>query len=245
VFDPFGDYATRGYLRNRLGISDLDDIKVLEHANFRSNLEEALGHLRSVKGPIRYAHFLKVHAILFGDLYPWAGRDRHQLGVETFINKGSVQFEAPQLIEQAMAHALDEGNNRKKMQDRPGYIMGMLAWAHPFLDGNGRTMLLVHMELCHRAGYAIDWANSSKQEYLDALTKEIEQPRNGSLDQYMLCRKRDPVAPEEWHQLLIDIPGLDGLDELGESQVYSADDEDAKTKYAEATARRSKSTRPA
>ncbi len=30
--------------------------------------------------------------------------------------------------------------------------MGLLASSHPFLDGNGRTILLVFMELAFRAG---------------------------------------------------------------------------------------------
>ncbi|WP_226981161.1 Fic family protein [Vibrio litoralis] len=28
--------------------------------------------------------------------------------------------------------------------------MGFFAYGHPFIDGNGRIMLIIHNELCHR-----------------------------------------------------------------------------------------------
>lgn len=239
MFNPFGDFDERGYLRNKLKEKDLDVIKVLEHASFRSNLESALESIEAVQGPLAYEHFLNVHGILFRDVYEWAGQDRHGLGVASLVNKGDVQFETAANIELAMAHALEYGNDVGKMQNKPGYVMGMMAWAHPFLDGNGRTMLLVHMEMCHRAGFSIDWTQSKKADYLSALTKELNHPGNGALDQYMLERKRAPVSRDEWHQILNDMPGLDGLDELGGAESYSADDPTANARYQEAAARRS------
>ncbi len=238
MFNPFGDFEDRGYLRNTLKEKDLDVIKELEHAIFRAKLEEALTTLEAVKGPITYAHFLNVHKILFGNLYEWAGKDRSDLGVAGLVNKGSVQFEAAGNIKRAMTHALAHGNDKSKMSTEPGYVMGMMAWAHPFLDGNGRTMLLVHVELCHRAGFAIDWTQSKKSDYLEALTRELNQPGNRDLDKYMLDRKCAPISRDEWHQILHDMPGLDGLEELGPSESYSADDPVAQAKYQEAAARR-------
>jgi cell filamentation protein len=63
--------------------------------------------------------------------------------------------------------------------------MGYLAHAHPFLDGNGRTLMLVHSELAHRASFSIDWSKVSKESYLDALTRELERPGTGELDSYL------------------------------------------------------------
>ena len=54
--------------------------------------------------------------------------------------------------------------------------MGYLAYGHPFLDGNGRTIMVIHTELAQRAGISIEWAATSKTEYLTALTQEIETP---------------------------------------------------------------------
>lgn len=54
--------------------------------------------------------------------------------------------------------------------------MGYLAYGHSFLDGNGRTIMTVHSVLAQRAGFSIDWSATTKDAYLDALTKEIENP---------------------------------------------------------------------
>jgi cell filamentation protein len=67
VFDPFGDFETRGYLQNFEGLKRMDEVKVLEHTFFEANLEDAFEFLGSVKGPLTYKHFLKVHHVLFSD----------------------------------------------------------------------------------------------------------------------------------------------------------------------------------
>jgi hypothetical protein len=40
-------------------------------------------------------------------------------------------------------------------------------------------MLLVHAELCMRAGMWVDWLRTDKTQYLQALTKEIAEPNLG------------------------------------------------------------------
>lgn len=45
-FDPFGDYAARGYLRNFAGESDPERIRHLEHHAFAANVHTALAALR-------------------------------------------------------------------------------------------------------------------------------------------------------------------------------------------------------
>lgn len=76
MFDPFGDFESAGYLRNIEGLKDAREVKIQEHLFFEANLEEALAFLASIRGRIGYRDFLRVHAILFSDFYPWAGQDR-------------------------------------------------------------------------------------------------------------------------------------------------------------------------
>ena len=64
MFDPFGDYASRGYLRNTAGEKDLEIIKIAEHELFRAQLPSALDFLAQCKR-IEYADFLEVHHIYF------------------------------------------------------------------------------------------------------------------------------------------------------------------------------------
>lgn len=234
MFDPFGDFASAGYLRNFEQLKDLDEVKIQEHAFFEANLEEALDYLATIPDAIQYEHFLAVHAILFRDFYPWAGQDRQMLGVGRLVAKGDVQFEVSELSRQAVGWGLRMGADAAVMRRKPGVVMGAFAWGHPFLDGNGRTMLLVHTALCGRAGFSVDWHQSRKNGYLEALTAELRTPDQGILDAYLqplIC----PLIPQQnWVSRLVDLPGLDGRSRPDDNIAYQQDDLAALARYQEA-----------
>lgn len=213
LFDPFGDFQTAGYLRNTSQLHDPNLIKELEHQNFKANLPTALSFLEK-RRTIDYPAFLQVHKILFSDFYPWAGQDRLRCHSENkTVNKDDIVFCAPQMIRAAVEEGLRIGNKAATMKSRPGSVMGMFAYGHPFLDGNGRTMLLVHMELCFRAKFAIDWAQTNKNEYLSALSAELKNPNDNALNDYLrpLIVAQEPRT--QWGASLLDLKGLDGVDD--------------------------------
>lgn len=186
MFDPFGDFASRGYLRNHAAQKDPDKVKQLEHAAFRGNVERAMTILEG-RDHLDYKDLKEVHSILFSDLYPWAGQDRRENAPNIDITKAGIEgmFSHPLDIELAANHALERGQNVAVMRERPGEIMGYLAHAHPFLDGNGRTIMTIHADLSRRAGIHIDWSQTQKRAYLTALTKELQEPGKGHLDSYL------------------------------------------------------------
>ena len=233
MFDPFGDFQSAGYLRNIERLKDPEEIKVQEHLFFEANLEQALLYLERLSAPVDYNNFLEVHRILFGAFYPWADQDRHALGVGRLVGKGgSVQFEASELCQRAVEWGLNMGNDHATMRTRPGEVMGAFAWGHPFLDGNGRTMLVVHSVLSHRAGISVAWSATRKHDYLDALTQELQQPQRHHLDAYL----RPFVQPTAVQGSLLEhLQGLPGLDGRGSDQdaniAYAADDPRANSSY--------------
>ncbi|MBC7603020.1 MAG: Fic family protein [Ramlibacter sp.] len=222
MFDPFGDYATAGYLRNVAAEKDLQLVKIAEHQLFRAQLAEAFAYLQKRK-PISYRDFLKVHEILFGGLYPWAGKDRAQLLPDRAVAKGEVFLAHPQDCKRAVDEALSQVQGKGQIANRPGFVMGLFAYGHPCLDGNGRTMLVVHAELCFRAGISIDWTQTSKDSYLQALTREIESPNDGHLDVYLKPFIRDKVPRDAWIATIGDLSGLDGSNAGEEVAVSYAD----------------------
>ena len=235
MFDPFGDFESAGYLRNVECLKDPAEVKVQEHLFFEANLEEALGYLAGIRGHIGYANFLQVHRVLFGEFYPWAGQDRRQLGVGRLVGKGEqLQFEASELCQRAVEWGLSMGNDRATMRSRPGAVMGAFAWGHPFLDCNGRTMLLVHSELCHRAGIFINWSATRKVDYLQALTQELLNPQGRSLDAYLRAFVVDQPFSGTLLEQLVGLPGLDGRGVGADLEVdvaYAADDPQANASY--------------
>jgi cell filamentation protein len=212
MFDPFGDFATRGYLRNLRGDADPRVVKASEHNFFEANIDEALQYL-AAQPELTYEDFLAVHRILFSDYYPWAGQDRTTTMPNSAVHKGDVLFSHPRAAQLAVEYGLRIGQNSVQMNKGPGEVMGAFAHGHPFLDGNGRTMLLVHTELCHRAGFAIDWHRTSKADYLGALTEELDKPGRGILDAYLTPFKVPAVERAKWGASILAMKGLDGLDE--------------------------------
>ncbi len=194
-FDPLGDFDRRGYLRNYFHVKDMDWVGRIEHEAYRDNVDGAFRALTTLS-VITYQDIKDTHARLFGKIYPWAGQDRLALAPDLAIGKAGRYdlFAHPRDIQKAADVALSSGNNPVEMRKNVGMTMGYLAYAHPFLDGNGRTILLVHTELARRAGLSVDWSGLGKNEYLRALTQELEKPGR-VLDGFLSSRIIQEVEP--------------------------------------------------
>lgn len=242
IFDPFGDFATEGYLRNFEREKDLTIVKRAENASFTTGLDEAFASLAKTR-TLAYDDVLRTHGILFGAVYPWAGQDRTQTAPKLTIKKGPVIFANAPEIRAAIEFALHNGQDKDYMKAKPGEIMGYLAYGHPFLDGNGRTIMTVHSVLAQRAGFSIDWSATKKDAYLDALTKEIENPPKGHLDAYLKPFMRDPIAYDRLATAIVRAPGLDGsVQDAALNQVLGNTDEPAVKARYEAMLRKREST---
>jgi cell filamentation protein len=215
TFDPFGDFETRGYLPNIAGEKDPDIVRRLEHASFTTGIDAALERLAEIK-QLSYADVLETHRILFEAVYPWAGQDRLTTAPDLAVSKGNVLFARPEDIQRAVEHALTQGQDIKYMTEKPGEIMGYLAYAHPFLDSNGRAIMVVHAVLAQRAGFSIDWAATEKADYLSTLTKELDDPGKGHLDAYLELSIQKAVTDDRLAEEIAQAPGLDGTDEQTE-----------------------------
>lgn len=217
IFDPFGDFDTAGYLQNSLQLKEPEEVKRAEHLAFEASIEIAFNYLAQTEN-INYPSILKVHEILFSDFYPWAGKDRYELFPHLAVFKGSqdnphhIVFKRPDSIRMAVEYALHLANDKKRFRESPGEVMGLLAFAHPFLDGNGRTILLVFMELAFRAGFTINWSQTTKNDYLWALSDEIGEPSKRHLDCYLRPFVVDIASRDAWPDIIGGIKGLDGLD---------------------------------
>jgi hypothetical protein len=60
VFDPFKDFETSGYLRNKFAEKDPQIVQELEHQMFRVSLDEAIAYLAKRRSALRYEDFLAV-----------------------------------------------------------------------------------------------------------------------------------------------------------------------------------------
>jgi cell filamentation protein len=239
TFDPFGDFATEGYLRNFEKEKDLAIVKRAENASFMTGLDETFATLAKSK-VLSYDDVLRAHGILFGAIYPWAGRDRTQTAPKLTIKKGPVIFANAPEIRAAVEFALRKGQDTDYMKAKPGEVMGYLAYGHPFLDGNGRTIMTVHSVLAQRAGFSIDWSATTKDAYLDALTREIQNPQQGSLNVYLRPFIQGPITYEQLALAIVQAPGLDGSveDAVLNEVVGNTDQPSVKAQYEAMLTRR-------
>jgi cell filamentation protein len=233
TFDPFRDFETQGYLRNFEKEKDLAIVKRLEHASFLTGIDDAFAALAKHE-QLGYEDVLQTHKTLFGAVYPWAGQDRTQTTPRLTIKKGPVIFANPPEIRRAVEFGLHLGQNKETMITRPGEVMGYLAFGHPFLDGNGPTIMTMHSIMAQRAGFSIDWSTTNKTAYLDALTNELERPGKGILDNYLNPFVSSAVAYEKLAVEIAEAPGLDGSAEPQANEVLGNSNEPAvKAQYEE------------
>lgn len=207
TFDPFGDYESRGYLRNLAQEKDPAIVRRLEHASFTTGIDDAFAALQKKK-VLTYGDVLSAHKTLFDAIYPWAGQDRTQTAPHIAVSRGGVLFAHPNFIQNAVDHALKLGNDPLAMREKAGEVMGYLAHGHPFLDGNGRTIMVIHSILAQRAGFSVDWASTDKTAYLQALTEELDNPGKGILETYLKPYIRPAVTDLKEH--VTAARGLDG-----------------------------------
>ena len=208
VFDPFGDHEQRGYLRNHAGVKEKHLVSRLEHGSFSRSIGRALQYLEA-SSSITLADVRETHRILFSYVYPWAGQDRSQNAADLNITKGPVVFQPAPYVPQGVEYALNEARDPAAFRENPGKAIGELAFAHPFLDGNGRTITAVASELVRRAGVHIAWEETNKQDYLNALTKEIDDPKGRHLSNYLEPHIREGARSiEDTARVLTTLPGL-------------------------------------
>lgn len=232
-FDPFGDFESRGYLRNNAALHDPQAVREYEHRAFLAKLDKALENLSRVRR-LSYRHVLDTHKTLFEAVYPWAGMDRMQTAPDIAVSKGPILFAHPRDARSAVEYALAMGHDKSLMASNPGEVMGYLAYGHPFLDGNGRTIMVLHAELAQPAGISIEWAVTSKTDYLTALTRELDTPGKGYLDNWLKPYVRTAVGSEHLTNHLSQIRGLDRdpTQSLGMNEVLgSFRDKDLRARY--------------
>ncbi|SDI08367.1 cell filamentation protein [Bradyrhizobium sp. Rc2d] len=242
TFDPFGDFEARGYLRNLAEEKDPAIVRRLEHASFTTGIDDAFAALQKKK-TLTYADVLITHKTLFEAMYPWAGQDRLQTAPNIAVSRGGILFAHPGYIQNAIEHALKLGNDSNTMREKPGEVMGYLAHGHPFLDGNGRTIMVVHSVLAQRAGFSIDWASTDKPAYLQALTKELDDPGKGILDKYLKSYIQSAASNLKEH--IAAAKGLDGSTGDADTIRGSNDDPAVQAEYKQQQLKRNAQSRSA
>ncbi len=224
IFDP-RRFRKTGYLRNVARAKDPDIVQRLQHNTFLTGIDAALAHLED-QPTLAYRDVLHTHETLFQGVDPWAGEDRLTNAPDLFIKKGTVLFAHPQDIRKAVDYALQKGQDKVFMREKPGEACCVMDIP---LDGNDRIKLGRHA--AHSPGAdCIDWNPSFDKcgLKLSALTAELEEPGKGNLDQYLKPFIRDDSMGSVAETIKA-APGLDGNN--ADAVAGSTDDPALKAQY--------------
>ena len=152
-------------LENKLGITNSTELAREEERISKKKAVELFesGALDKL-APGRFASLQAIHKALFEDIYDFAGELR-----TVNLAKGNFRFAPLMYLEAAL------GNIDKMPQSTFDEIIEKyveMNIAHPFMEGNGRTMRIwLDMILKKRLGMVIDWQNVDKVLYLQAMER--------------------------------------------------------------------------
>lgn len=122
----------------------------------------------------------QIHAYLFAGLYGFAGQVRNK-----DISKGGFRFASHLYLKESLAK-IDEMPDKTFEEIIKKYVE--MNVAHPFMEGNGRSMRIwLDLILKKNLQACVDWAKIDKMDYLNAMQRspvndlEIRELLRGAL----------------------------------------------------------------
>ncbi len=163
-------------LKNVPGLGDFDAIDAAETAAYEAGAH-ALLH-SPLPGRMDYGYLKKIHKALFGDLWPWAGKDRKDLGLQGGLRKNGmtvhftaspdIKKEARRIFAQDSIEPLMCATSAEKFVGGMAWLWNKLNALHPFIDGNGRSARMFITELARRSGIRFIAENVPHQGIIEA-----------------------------------------------------------------------------
>ncbi len=170
---PFDPYCFPGtnVLRNLPGILDRSKLEIAE------SIAAAFAGAELYRTPpsvtdVRYLR--SIHKTLFGEIYPWAGETRSDLGrmTKTRADGSTVQYGDSAFVDaelERMFGVLASENYLKglplnRFAMRAAYFYGELDAIHAFREGNSRTLRVFFHSIAHNAGFRFDWGATGTNE---------------------------------------------------------------------------------
>ncbi len=166
-WDPYLELRT-GVLRNRLGITDADELTQVEADISSFRIAQLWRH--PLPGDYDLTQLRGFHRHLFGDLWDWAGELR-----TVRLGKGGAPFCQPEKLASTAAElfarkSVDElrATDRVGFLDKLAELLAGINFLHPFREGNGRTHRAFLAQLAREAGRTLEWSGMDSETHIAA-----------------------------------------------------------------------------
>lgn len=152
-------------LENRLGIKDSSELaRVEERISKKKALELFENNILDSLEAGTFESLAKIHEYLFSEIYDFAGKIRN-----VNIAKGNFRFAPVMYLEQAL-QTIDKMPQSSFEEIIAKYVE--MNVAHPFREGNGRSMRIwLDLILKKELGKVVDWNSVDKNDYLMAMER--------------------------------------------------------------------------
>lgn len=150
-------------LENKFGITDAAELARVEERISKQNALELFTSGRLEKLPAgKFSTLAEIHKVLFGKIYDFAGKLR-----TVNLAKGYFRFASALYLVEAVAQI--ENMPQKNFDEIVEKYVEMNV-AHPFREGNGRSMR-IWLDHIFKAelGIVVDWSRVDKTAYLSAM----------------------------------------------------------------------------
>ena len=176
-------YPGPNVLINKPGIKDPSRLDAFEREASAIRLAELKDS--PVQGDYDIAHMQAVHGRIFQDVYDLAGQLRsvniakEPTGDRTFFTSFSdLQKGAIDIHKDIKDSNYLRGSERDAFASKMGDLYKKVNDLHPFREGNGRATRELFGQLADGAGYNLNYAGVSRQEWNSA----VKESANGNLD---------------------------------------------------------------
>ena len=149
---------------------DIKDENILDEAE-REFSTLAAANISFQKPPYNFDYFCELHAILFGDLFDWAGIPRTidiSKGSTRFCNVSYIKNEAIKLFSKLESNNYLQDHEFEKLIKCLAEYYCDINVIHPFREGNGRAQRLLFEHIILNCGYDINFATVTKDEWITA-----------------------------------------------------------------------------
>ena len=150
---------------NKLGITNQAELKLKEELLSKKRAKQLIETGKLFEFEVgTFKGLAAIHQYLFQDIYDFAGRIR-----DVNLAKGDFAFAPRMFLDQSLEY-LDKlpQANFDEIVDK----YAEMNIAHPFREGNGRSMRLwLDNMLRAKLGKIVDWNNIDKNEYLNAMKR--------------------------------------------------------------------------